>query len=112
VELGLLRDGRPRKVTALIAERSEVESASAADLNRGLDGAELTDAPDGTGVLVSKVQEASAAAQAGIRANDVIVGVGRTPVSNMKAFLEAVKGASVLVLKIRRGGDTFLLPVR
>jgi len=112
VELGLLRDGKPRKVTALIAERSEVESASAADVNRGLDGAELADAPDGTGVLVSKVQEASAAAQAGIRANDVIVGVGRTPVSNMKAFLEAVKGASVLVLKIRRGSDTLLLPVR
>jgi Do/DeqQ family serine protease len=112
VELGLIRDGKPRKVTALVAERSEVESASAADLYRGLDGAELADAPDGTGVLVSKVQEASAAAQAGIRANDVIVGVGRTPVSNMKAFLEAVKGASVLVLKIRRGSDTLLLPVR
>jgi Do/DeqQ family serine protease len=112
VDLGLLRDGKPRKVTALIAERSEVESAGAADLNRGLDGAELADAPDGGGVLVNKVQEASAAAQAGIRANDVIVGVGRTPVSNMKSFREAVKGASVLVLKIRRGSDTLLLPVR
>src|SRR6202795_4243805 len=65
VELGLLRDGKPRKVTALIAERAEVESASAADINRGLDGADLADAPDGGGVLVNKVQEASAAAQAG-----------------------------------------------
>jgi serine protease Do/serine protease DegQ len=112
VELGLLRDGKPRKVTALIAERAEVESASAADINRGLDGAELADAPDGAGVLVNKVQEASAAAQAGIRPNDVIVGVGRTPVTNMKSFREAVKGASVLVLKVRRGSDTLLLPVR
>ena len=116
VDLGVLRDGKPRKLTALIAERSEerseVESASAADIHRGLDGADLADAPDGSGVLVNKVQEASAAAQAGIRANDVIVGVGRTPVSNMKSFGEAVKGASVLVLKIRRGSDTFLLPVR
>ena len=112
VELGLLRDGKPRKVTALIAERSEVETASAADLNRGLDGADLADAPDGNGVIVNKVQEASAAAQAGIRANDVIVGVGRTPVSDMKSFREAVKGASVLVLKVRRGSDTLLLPVR
>jgi Do/DeqQ family serine protease len=112
VELGVLRDGKPRKVTALIAERSEIESASAADINRGLDGAELADAPDGGGVLVNKVQEGSAAAQAGIRTNDVIVGVGRTPVTNMKSFREAVKGASVLVLKVRRGGDTLLLPVR
>ncbi len=112
VELGLLRDGKPRKVTASIAERPEVESASAADLYRGLDGAELADAPDGGGVLVNRVQEASAAGQAGIRPNDVIVGVGRTPVSDLKSFREAVKGASVLVLKIRRGSDTFLLPVR
>jgi serine protease Do/serine protease DegQ len=112
VELGLLRDGKPRKVTASIAERAEVETASAADLSRGLDGADLTDSPDGAGVMVNKVQEASAASQAGIRANDVIVGVGRTPVTNLKSFREAVKGASVLVLKIRRGTDTFLLPVR
>jgi Do/DeqQ family serine protease len=116
VDLGLLREGKPRKVTALIAERSEehseVESPSPADIHRGLDGADLADAPDGSGVVVNKVQEASAAAQAGIRANDVIVGVGRTPVSNMKSFSEAVKGASVLVLKIHRGSDTFLLPVR
>jgi serine protease Do/serine protease DegQ len=112
VELGLLRDGKPRKVTALIADRGEVESASAADINRGLDGAELADAPDGGGVMVNRVQEASAAAQAGIRPNDVIVGVGRTPVTNMKSFREAVKGATVLVLKVRRGSDTLLLPVR
>src|SRR5450432_116180 len=111
VELGLMRDGKPRKVTALIADRGEIESASAADINRGLDGADLADAPDGGGVLVNKVQEASAAAQAGIRANDVIIGVGRTPVANMRSFREAVKGASVLVLKVRRGGDTLLLPV-
>src|ERR1700729_4169677 len=112
VDLGLLRDGKPRKVTALVAERSEIETAGAADLNRGLDGAELADAPDGSGVVVNKVQEASAAALAGIRANDVIVGVGRTPVTDMKSFRDAVKGASVLVLKVRRGSDTLLLPVR
>ena len=112
VELGLLRDGKPRKVTALIAERGEIESASAAEINRGLDGAELAEAPDGGGVLVNKVQEASAAAQSGLRANDVIVGVGRTPITNMKSFREAVKGAAVLLLKVRRGSDTLLLPVR
>ena len=112
VELGLLRDGKPRKVTALIAERGEVESASAAEINRGLDGAELADAPDGGGVVVNKIQEASAAAQSGLRANDVIVGVGRTPITNMKSFREAVKGATVLLLRVRRGSDTLLLPIR
>src|SRR5277367_1654528 len=112
VEIGLLRDGKPHKVTALIAERGEPESASAAEINKGLDGAEFTESADGGGVLVKSVQDGSPAAQSGIRANDVIVGVGRTPVTNLKSFREAAKGASVLVLKVRRGTDTLLIPIR
>ena len=57
-------------------------------------------------MLVKTIQEGSPAAQSGLRANDVIVGVGRTPVTNMKSFREAAKGANVLVLKVRRGSDT------
>jgi Do/DeqQ family serine protease len=112
VELGILRDGKPRKVTASIAERSDLETASAADINRGLEGAEFVDAADAGGVLIRTIQEGSAAAQAGLRANDVIVGVGRTPVTGMKSFREAAKGASVLLLRVRRGNDTLLLPIR
>jgi Do/DeqQ family serine protease len=112
VELGLLRDGKPRKVTALIGERGEVESAGAPEIHKGLEGAELADVPDGGGVVVNKVQEASAAAQSGLRTGDVILAVGRTPVTNLRSFREAVKGASVLVLRVHRGGDTLLLPIR
>ncbi len=112
VEIGFLRDGKPQKVIALIAERSEAEAANAADINEGLEGAELVDAPNGGGVLVRTVQEGSPAAQAGIKANDLIVGVGRTPVSNAKTFREAARGANVLVLNVRRGTQVFLIPVR
>ncbi len=112
VEIGFLRDGKPQKVIALIAERSEAEAANAADINEGLEGAELVDAPDGGGVLVRTVQEGSPAAQAGIKANDLIVGVGRTHVSNAKTFREAARGAKVLVLNVRRGTQVFLIPVR
>jgi serine protease Do/serine protease DegQ len=112
VELGLLRDGKPRKVVALIAERGETSTANAVDVNRGLEGAELADSADGGGVLVKAIQEGSPAAQSGLRANDQIVGVGRTPVTNIKSFREAAKGVSVLLLKVRRGGDTLLLPMR
>jgi len=112
VEIGLLRDGKPRKVTALIAERSETEAANAVDINKGFEGADLADAPDGGGVLVRTVQEGSPAAQAGLRANDLIVGVGRTPISNTKALREAAKGASVLVLNVRRGSAVVLIPLR
>ncbi len=111
VEIGLLRDGKARKVNALISERSELETANAVDISKGLEGAELGDAPDG-GILVKAVQEGSPAAQNGLRANDLIVGVGRTPVANTKAFKEAAKSANVLVLNVRRGSVAQLIQIR
>ena len=112
VEIGLLRDGKALKVTALIAERSDLETANAVDINRGLEGAELHDAPDNGGVLVKTIQEGSPAAQNGLRANDLIVGVGRTPIANTKGLKEAAKNANVLVLNVRRGSSVHLLQIR
>jgi Do/DeqQ family serine protease len=112
VEIGLLRDGKPHKVTALISERGELETANAVDINKGLEGAELHDAPDNGGVLVKTIQEGSPAAQNGLRANDLIVGVGRTPITNTKGLKEAVKNAIVLVLNVRRGSSVQLIQIR
>jgi Do/DeqQ family serine protease len=112
VDIGLLRDGKAHTVTAIIAERSDVETANALDINKGLEGADLADAPDGTGVLVKTLQDGSPAAQNGLRANDLIVGVGRTTVTNTKSFRDAAKGASVLVLNVRRGSNALLIPIR
>ena len=111
IDVGLLRDGKPQKVTAVIAERSEAQAANAADIHQSLEGADLADAPDAGGVLVRSVQEGSPASQSGLKANDVIVGVGRTPVSNIKTFREAAKGANVVVLNIRRGPIFMLIPL-
>jgi Do/DeqQ family serine protease len=113
VEIGLLRDGKPLKVAALVAEHSESEAVvAAADVHRGLEGADLADAPDAAGVLVRTVQEGSPAAQAGLRANDLIVAVGRTPVATLKAFRDVAKGASFLMLNVKRGSAVVLIPVR
>ena len=112
VEIGLLRDGKPRKVTALVSERTDLETANVVDIHKGLEGAELEDAPDEGGILVKTVQEGSPAAQNGLHANDLIVGVGRTRVANRKSFKEAAKNANVLVLNVRRGNSVQLIQVR
>jgi Do/DeqQ family serine protease len=112
VDIGVLRDGKPRKVTALIADRGDGEGPEAGGINRNLDGADLADTADGSGVLIRAVQEGSAAAEAGLRANDLIVGVGRAKVGNLKQFREAVKGASVILLNVRRGNAVILVPLR
>ncbi len=112
VDIGLLRDGKTLKVTALVSERADAETANAAEINPGLEGVELIDAPQAGGVTVRAVQEGSPAAQAGLKANDLIVGVGRTPISNTKTFRAAAKGANVLVLNVRRGQAMLLIPIR
>ena len=112
VQIGLLRDGKPRKITAMIADRGDEETANAAVINKALDGAELADAPDAGGVVIRSVQDGSPAAQSGLRANDLIIGVGRTPVTDTKALRQAAKGASFLMLKVRRGASVLLIPIR
>jgi Do/DeqQ family serine protease len=111
VEVALLRDGKPSAVTALIADRSDVEIGSAAVIHKNLEGAELVDAPGG-GVSVKSVQDGSPAALAGLHANDLIVGIGRTPIANLKAFREVAKDANLLLLNVKRGSQVLLIPVR
>ncbi len=47
-----------------------------------------------SGVVVTGVEQGSIAAEKGIRAGDVITEVNRAPVSNMKQFRDALKGAN------------------
>jgi serine protease Do/serine protease DegQ len=111
VDVALLRDGKPRRVTAVIGERDAAAEAEAAGLHRGLEGAELADAQGG-GVLIRGVAEASPAAQRGLRANDVIIGVGRTRVANLAEFRRATEGAAAFVVQIRRGSAMLVIPIR
>ena len=76
VELGLLRDGKTLKVSAVMGGRNEGRTGNAAAINPALEGAVLADTPQKRGVLVTSVRAASAAARTGLRAADVIVGVG------------------------------------
>jgi serine protease Do/serine protease DegQ len=115
VSLALIREGKPRTVTATVGKQSEIE-AEAAELHPSLAGADLADAPaeqvPGGGVQVRAVEAGSPAARIGLRANDVIVIVDRSRISNLGQFREAIKDRSSFLLQIRRGQQMVLLPVR
>jgi Do/DeqQ family serine protease len=112
VDIGLIRDGKPRKVTASITESSKAEVATATEIHAGLEGAMLADADNDGGVLVQAIEAGSPASQNGLRANDVIVGVNRVRVTNLKELQEATSGSTMLVLTVRRGNTTQLVPIR
>jgi Do/DeqQ family serine protease len=113
VEIGLLRDGKPVKVIATIADTTAAAQPGPAEsIHKAFEGATLTDAPDGGGALVKSVEPGSAAAQSGLRNNDVIVGANRGRVTNLQQLRERAKGNSVLVLEVRRGNGILIIPLR
>jgi serine protease Do/serine protease DegQ len=111
VDIALLRDGKPRRVTATISERDAAEAAATAGMHEGLEGADLVDAQGG-GVLVRSVANGSPAAQRGLRANDVILAVGRNKVANLAEFQNATQGAQAFVVQLRRGSAILVIPIR
>lgn len=112
VEISLLRDKKPHRVTAIITESPAAQAGSAQpeSIHSGLDGAILVDSPEG-GVLVRSVEPGSAAAQANLRSNDIIIGVNRDSVSNLQQLRERARDAAAIVLEVRRGNAVLLIPV-
>jgi serine protease Do/serine protease DegQ len=110
VDLSLLRDGKPRRVTATVSERDEAAEARATDAHPGLAGADIVDGQGG--VLIRSVAEGSPAAQRGLRTNDVILQVGRTRVATLAEFQRATAGQSAFVLTLRRGSAVLVIPIR
>ena len=113
VEVGLLRDGKLERVTAVIAASPNLVSPvrRPVEIHAGLDGAKLVDAPDHAGILVRAIEPGSAAAQAGLHDDDVIVGVNQAHVTSLEQLRERTQGAAALVLEVRRGNATILVPV-
>lgn len=117
VELGVIREGKERKIKAVIGE-PQAEKQEAATLHKKLEGATLGELAEThalfgkiQGVIVLDVDQGSAAWSAGLRKNDIITSVNRKPVKNLKEFDKAVNGKdNRLLLNIRRGnGALFLL---
>jgi len=115
VKLGLLREGKPLEVQVTL-DKSSSSSASAELIAPALQGASLSDGQlkDGTkGVRLENVEKESAAAQAGLQKDDVIIGINReriTSIADMRKVM-ATKPA-VIALQVVRGNERIFLLLR
>ena len=113
VDIGYLRDGKPRKASAVVQARTDSgEQGGGSDVHRGFDGAELADAAGGGGVTVTSVEPGSNAAQLGLRANDVIIKANTSRVGSLKDLRAAIKDQASILLTIRRGANMVVIPLR
>jgi len=122
VELEVWRDGERKSVAVVVGQSPEDVSEPRAEAESpggklGVALAELTPEwrqkfridDDVEGALIVGVEPASGAASKGLRAGDVIVMVGRTPVANVEDALRLIEDAKTgnrgsVVLRVLRGG--------
>jgi Do/DeqQ family serine protease len=112
VEISLLRDGKPKHLTAVLREVAQL--ADAGSVHSALAGADLADAPEGSGggVIVRSVQPGSPAEQSGLRADDRIVAVNRTRISGLAQLRELSKDQTSMLIQLQRGNQAMILPLR
>lgn len=112
IEIGLLREGKPRTVTAVLREPAQL--ADAAAIHPSLAGAELVEASEDSagGVRIREVQPGSPAAHAGLLADDRIIAVNRVRIGTLAQLREAAKGQATMLVQLRRGNQVLLLPLR
>ncbi|ELY2497977.1 serine endoprotease DegQ [Cronobacter muytjensii] len=115
VKLGLLRNGKAQEVEVTL-DKSTSSSASADIIAPALQGATLSDGQlkDGTkGITIDNVEKGSAAAQAGLHKDDVIVGVNRERVSTIAEMRKLLASKpAIIALHIVRGNDSLYLLLR
>jgi Do/DeqQ family serine protease len=112
VEIGLLREGKARTVTAVLREAAQISDASS--IHPALAGAELVEVSEDSagGVRVREVAPGSPAAQAGLLADDRIIGINRQRITSLAELRAAAKDQTSMLVQLRRGGQVLLLPLR
>ena len=115
IELTYLRDGKSQDVNVTLqADDGKTAGASKIEL-QALDGAELSDynGKGVKGVEIGKVQPNSLAAQRGLKAGDIIIGVNRQAVKNTQDLRKVLEDKpSAVALNILRGNSNFYLLVQ
>ncbi len=122
VAVEVIRDGHPLKVNAVLGEAPAAAAHAApseeeprrAPLDPAFEGAELADNESGKlpGLLVTRVEPGSPAAERGLHSGDVITKVNRVRVHTLGEAKRVIEGARSIILEVQRGGRNQLILMR
>ena len=114
ISLTYLRDGKSHDVKVKLQADDGNQLSSKTELP-ALDGATLKnyDAKGIKGIEITKIQPNSLAAQRGLKAGDIIIGINRQQVENTAELSKALdEEPSAVALNILRGDNNFYLLVQ
>jgi len=111
VEMTVLREGKQRKLTAVIAE-PKLTSVAGEKLHPKLAGAQFAQVnssthPSQSHVVVADVTRSSPAWYARLQKGDVILSINRQPVESLQGLQQLVENQRQLLISLQRG-DTAL----
>ena len=128
VPVSVIREGKERSIKIEIGalEANEVPRVVASSSEPGTlqalgmvvrDLQETDENPSGLrgGVLVTKVDDESAADESGVRAGDILTRVGRTPISRLadvESAIERIKPGDSLSLRLIRQGSPLFIGIK
>jgi len=118
IKINIIRDGKQKTLKATVKESEE--HTQTGQVHPKLAGATFGDIEPGTphygrinGVMIYSVKRGSPAANAGLRANDIITSVNKQAVSSLDEFKPfAYSDGESLLLNITRNGQAMFLILR
>lgn len=115
VALTILREGKRKSLVARIEEPKQVK-AEGKDFNPHLTGAVLGEITGDSplygkveGILILDVERGSAAANTGLRKNDIITSANRKNVNSLEDLRQAIGKNTALLLNLRRGNSALFM---
>ncbi|MEM6936470.1 MAG: Do family serine endopeptidase [Pseudomonadota bacterium] len=117
VELSIVRNGKARKINAILGSRESIQVARAEpESNDALRGVRLTEIPSDhplsgevEGVMVEQVARGSSAQRQGLQPGDIITAVNKKAIDSMSDFNRLLGSTDRYLLKVQRGAGIFLV---